>query len=520
MEYDKYYLEYSSALQDITEVNSSFDAARLQIAYVGDNRNKTSISKQAFEKAVPTMFNCPVVAHYMREEDEIGSHDIEWVDEGNNDYKLVNITQPVGVVPESAKWNWEKVREEDGSIHNYLCTDVLLWKRQEAYQNIKENGVTKQSMEIKVNHGEMVDGYFEIDDFEFEAFCLLGDSVTPCFESAALFSFAKKEFETQYTQMLAEFKAAFAETKEGDKENMLKKLLEKYSVAESDLEFEVKGLTDEELEAKFAEVYEKVEVEEPEVEPEVAPAEDKTEETFEEDEPEVEEPAANEEPEEETEEVVEEGYTLNSNLREELYEAVRTEKVHDEEYGDLIRYYIVDYDEAETMVYCVDCMDYKMYGFAYTLDGDNVTVNFDTKKRMKYEIVEFEGDPIDEPTNFSYGEFAAEIKANIKAEYAPLEEELSQFKAAKRSSELEAIYAQFDAVFTEGKYAEEYSELKEHADDYSLDELSEKVYSLYGRKNFETFSLKKEEKKNISVKIPEKSDERSSLYGDVEIGNK
>ena len=87
---------FSSALTDIVEKNPSFDAGKLRVAYTGKNRNNTFISKEAFERAVPSMFNVPVVANYMREEDEIGSHDGEWVKDKDGETKYVNLTQPVG----------------------------------------------------------------------------------------------------------------------------------------------------------------------------------------------------------------------------------------------------------------------------------------------------------------------------------------------------------------------------------------------------------------------------------------
>ena len=111
-------IEFSSALLDIAEVNSSFDIGKLRVAYTGKNRNNTFISKESFERAIPTMFNCPVVANYIREEEQIGSHDGEFVKDKDGNVKYVNITQPVGLVPESAQWNWENIND-NGVIHQY-----------------------------------------------------------------------------------------------------------------------------------------------------------------------------------------------------------------------------------------------------------------------------------------------------------------------------------------------------------------------------------------------------------------
>lgn len=47
------------------------------------------------------MYNKPVVANYIREDDAIGGHDAAIVRKDGSP-KMVNVTQPVGVVPESA----------------------------------------------------------------------------------------------------------------------------------------------------------------------------------------------------------------------------------------------------------------------------------------------------------------------------------------------------------------------------------------------------------------------------------
>ena len=202
-------MTYTSSLSNLCEVNSSFDAGILQVAYEGKNRNGSFISKESFERSIKTIYNCPIVCNYDRETNSIGAHDILLVRDENDTLQMVNATTPVGVVPESARYFWREITEDDGSVHNYLCVDVLLWKRQEAYKKIKEDGITAESMEISVKDGRMQDGFFVIDDFEFTAFCLLG-SAEPCFESASLAMFSMDSFEQQYEEMMQDFKAAFS----------------------------------------------------------------------------------------------------------------------------------------------------------------------------------------------------------------------------------------------------------------------------------------------------------------------
>lgn len=252
-------LVFNSALKNIMSCNESFDQGVLRIAYHGENRNGSYISKEVFEKCLPSMYNVPVVANYMRDDDMIGGHDIEIVRKDNFP-KMVNITHPVGVVPESASNWWELVTEEDGAIHEYLCTDVLLWKRQEAYEKIVSDGIVYESMEIKVKEDHLDNGMYVIDDFEFLAFCLLGNC-EPCFESASLATFSSDAFTSELYAMLEEVPMATRNYLEGVTNKLVNKklkLVEKYGLTLDDLDFELAAYTIDEVEDKLAAIRERL----------------------------------------------------------------------------------------------------------------------------------------------------------------------------------------------------------------------------------------------------------------------
>lgn len=500
-------IEFSSALLDVVERNPSFDMGKLRVAYTGRNRNNTYISKDAFEKAIPTMFNCPVVANYNRKKEEIGSHDGEFIKTKDGETKYVNITEPVGLIPESAQWNWETV-EDDGVLHQYLCTEVVLWKRQEAYEKLKKDGVTKQSMEIEVTDGEMLDDYYDIKDFCFTAFCLLG-TAEPCFESAALFTFSEREdFKAQYTEMLKEFKLAFAsagniDEKEGKENLKLNELLEKYSISEEDLTFEIEGLSDDELEAKFAEEFEQKK-DDTDSDPVEDPEDDDTE--NEPDEPEVEEAEVvdneDNEPGEESE-VTDEGgenedaeggvgedFALNSQIREGLHDAICSAEQVETEWGSYSRYWMVDYDEDIQEVFFIDSFDGKLYGCEYTHDGDDMIIDLETIKRKKYSIVDYiEGseqkfemfDLVNE-----FGEKYGELQVN-KEEFDRLKEFESDILSEKRKSDEEALFAKFEEKLKDN---EEFKALKEKAGEFDLAVLEKELFALVGKVDF-SLSLKK-----------------------------
>lgn len=210
-------LNYSMDFYDYGEyINPSFAKAKCAIAYVGDNRNKSSISKDTFDKAIPSLKNVPIVGNYDAKKNKFGSHDVEIKKDKDGNLMFINLTVPFGVVPESAK-QWYETKEVNGVEKEYLCTDVILWKRQYGYDHLKEVDSVSQSMEIDIHdYSVRDDGYIDINDFNFEALCML-ESAEPCYENAqvALFSDDKNikvdtssfdKFKLAYSQMINELK--------------------------------------------------------------------------------------------------------------------------------------------------------------------------------------------------------------------------------------------------------------------------------------------------------------------------
>lgn len=177
-------LDFVARLKEVEELNPSFATGLMRICYHGKNKNGSIIPKKTLEAAIPTFFNCPIVARYNRKTDKIGQHDMELVVK-NGKLNLIPATQPVGVVPTNNMYFWENVEEEDGSTHEYLVMPVVLWKRQEAVAHIIEAEAVAQSMECVFDEVHEEDGETVVDKLTMQAFCLL-ESAKPCFESAAV----------------------------------------------------------------------------------------------------------------------------------------------------------------------------------------------------------------------------------------------------------------------------------------------------------------------------------------------
>lgn len=461
---------FSSGISGITERNSSFDSGVLRVCYTGRNRNNSFISKETFERCMPSIYNCPIVCRYDRETDTIGSHDMELVTDKDGRMRIVNVTHPVGIIPESANFWWEEI-EDDSGLHEYLCVDALLWKRQEAYKKIKEDGITDESMEISVKEGEMLDGVYVIKRFEFTAFCLLG-TAQPCYESASLEMFSRDDFKAQLAEMMQEFKESFTSVQssnevvihpqnnsEGGDEVLEQKnaLMAEFGLTAEQLDFNLEDFTVEELRAKFEEM------KNPTSDPAADPAE----------------PTNN--------------FALAEQFREELINALSTETV-ETCFGTMTRYWYVDYDNDASEVYCYDTEDWKLYGFTYSMNGDNVTINFAEKKRKKFSIVDFdEGEQtaafaavfaaVTEKFNESNTQWeqkyqtASDTISSMESELGTLRQFKTDTEDAIAKGERDEVFAQFEDLVG----VEAFENLREHCTEYSVEDLEEKCFAIRGR---------------------------------------
>lgn len=514
------HLEYESSLSQICAINSSFDKAKLRIAYTGKNRNGSYISKQTFIDYLNTIYNCPVVCNYNRAEDSIGGHDIELVVKDNGDMRLVNVTTPVGVVPESASPYFETVIEDDGTEHEYLCTDILLWRRQEAYDKICRDGTVSESMEITVKDGHQDKdlGAFVIESFEFTAFCLLGDDIPPCFESASVEMYSHSQFKAQMEQMMSDLRETFTMVNSPEQEidihseNSVKggkvlseeknALIAEYGINIDELDFSVDELSVDELREKFEQMK-----------------------TVEASHAESDEPA------------VEHGenFALEGQFREELIEAIEGAETIEMWYGECPKYWFHDYDTEVMEVYAFDCEDWKLYGFTFSMNGDVPVIDFASKKRMKFAVVPFDEGEQAEPFATAFTKAEEQFNACVSEwsekyqtaaqEITGMKDELDtlrQFKAdtekaqqdAARMVELEEVFADFEDLAG----VEEFEALRDNNSDMAADEVREKCYAIRGKRMPVKFAF---EQKSTKI-IVDKTTAMDEPYGGafVRYGNR
>lgn len=248
-----------------------------KVCHAGENRNMSSISKSNLEKYKNTINYRPVLASIVTSPDDpsvldFNSHDIEIDDNGNPIY----IEKQVGCF--TADESFLQYDEENDKT--YLMAHAVIPEEYTAASDIiRRKGGTKVSCEIAIDTMQYNEdsGILDIIDFSFIGVCLLGDHVTEGMAGARADIESMAEFSAENNSVVAnvEFNKVMVETlsklnkaldrfnnindsnKKGGENamNKLDTLLEEYGLDKSEVEFETEGLSDEDLEAKFVEVY-------------------------------------------------------------------------------------------------------------------------------------------------------------------------------------------------------------------------------------------------------------------------
>ena len=479
---EKKSIVYAASISALEEINQSFSRGKMKIAYHGRNNNGSHISKEAFEASLSSVYNRPIVAHYISETDSIGGHDVAFVKNEDGLY-MYNVTEPVGVVPESASTWWEWVEEVDGTMHEYLCCDILVWKRQQAYAHLEDNRITDESMEIEVvsrhydENGEM-----HIDLFEFTAFCLL-ERDRPCFPSAGIELFSLDQCREQFSLMMEDFHKEFSQvitasaddidnqffSKGGDREMNIEEMMVQYGLSAEDVTFETDGLDQAELEMRFAQLRDAKQnnVSEAEQEPET---------------PAIEAELPVVEPEQQQ-------FSLTvEQFMSELFSVLHVEQVDDPWFGGTMpRYWYADCDMQSGMVYAYDSADDKLYGYPFAMNGDNVVVDFAAGKRMKLQYVEFDEGTSDTMV-FSCMRDLAQI---CKVKFDAVNEEksaLEKFKADTLREKLQAEQQRVFAAFEDLSGNDRFDALRANCGDMTAEELEDKCFAIRGRLSTQKFS--------------------------------
>ena len=208
---------------NINSISPLISQCEIKVLYVGQNRNRSFISKEVAAKMAETLPGSPIVGMYVDNKEDFLDHGERITIDGEG-IKFEDMTKPYGFVAPDAKIWFQEFEDTDefGNkiIREYLMTTGYLWTGQyEECKRIIEEG-NPQSMKL---NGETLKGhwstdtnsgieFFIINDATFENLCILGKDVEPCFEGADITApklsseFSNENFMKSLFSMMEELK--------------------------------------------------------------------------------------------------------------------------------------------------------------------------------------------------------------------------------------------------------------------------------------------------------------------------
>ncbi len=445
-------------LKQYEKEDERFIKIKIWLMHTGVNLNGSSFSKEAVESAIPSLANTPILSFI--EENSVGEQDFSdhrmvLHRSENGDLSIKYLGQAVGVIPENNNAHWEKRVADKGEELEYLVVEGLMWtKWDDPIDIMNRKKTTAQSMELAENYTGFFDkdGIFHFETFKFFGACLLGDDVSPAMVNSTVeLQFSNQDMQNTIENKLQEFNTLFSNKGGTSVEDVKQEFEEVTETTETEVVDTIEGQVDEVTEETFEQVEETVE------------NVDETTETVE-----VQEDFEVKKVEEKEETTTDFALTHNQ-IESQLRQALSTEKYIDR-WGDSCRkYWYVDRTDSQVIVENTQ-EGYQLYSFDYVINGDNVTINFETGKKVKIEYVPFEGESI---------AFTSNIE-RFESEKSSITSELELLKSYKRQREEQDLTSKFADKLSE----EEIKEVFDSSKDFSLDLIEEKLLAKFGKKNF------------------------------------
>ena len=475
----------------------------LKVCHTNTNRNGSHISTENMEKAMPTLKYRPILAYIHELEDgtkDFYAHNMEIVEHEDGETEITYIEKQVGCFTADDPWLKYDKENDKTYVHAYA---VIPEGYTEAADIIRRKGGTKVSCELIINElsYNAKEKYLDLTDFIFGGCTLLG-----CDEQgneigegmlgarADISDFCHKEpvytFQDKMIEVLDKLNSTLSnfnnnsEEKGCDTMNKFEELLAKYHKEASDITFETEGLSDDELEAKFAEMFEDEE-----------PKNDDGEGA------DNGEGEGDNDPEPITTEEEACGKKKKKcSIDENGNMSVSFEISHEDIRGALFNLLDI-YEEEDNEWYWITNVydDYfifenwdgnKLYKQSYSIDGDNVTLSGDRQEMFKMILTESEKLAIDK----------------MREDYSALEAKYNELKTFKDNYEAAELKAKKDEIFTRSEYSvlaedEAFKALVADAEKYSVDEVEAKAKAIFADYVIKTgtFSAKDDGEKKPKV---------------------
>lgn len=510
----------------------------LKVCHTQTNRNGSHISDANMEKAMPTLKYRPILAYIHELEDgtkDFYSHNMEVVEEEDGEAKINYIEKQVGCF--TADDPWLKYDEENDKTYVHAFA-VIPEEYTETADIIRRKNGTKVSCELVINElaYNAKEKYLDLTDFYFGGCTLLGcdergneigegmlgsraDIADFCHKEP-IFTYQDKMIEIleKLNTTLSNFNNSKNDQKGGSAMNKFEELLAQYGIVAEDVTFEVEGLSDEELEAKFKEVFD--EESDDGVEGGVNDGDDGDGENDDDDNDDGDDDDDNDTSGEGDSIAIansnEDGSfeSKKSYATDDNGNVTITFEISHEDIRGALNSLICVYDEEDNDWYWVTNVynDYfifenwfgdKLYKQSYTVDGDNVALSGDRQEMFKMILSESEKLAIEK----------------MREDYSALETEYNELKTFKDNYDAAQLKAEKDAILESVEYAEikesdEFKALIADADKYSVEELKVKADLLFAASMKKKFAVETEkvEKHSVGMNLNAKPSKKKQAY--------
>lgn len=465
---------------------------KVKIFHTGKNRNKSFISKENTEKYMSSIKNRPLLAYIHQLPDgsyDFKQHDRRTIVNADGEEEIEYLESPIGHFTNDDPWLEEDKKKKDR--YYVLGKAVVYEEYTKACEILKNKNGSDCSVELEIQDFsfDAKSKTLNIESFFIKGVTLLGskinvktgkvEKVLPGMEGA------KVTLEDFMSNTSSDGCFENNEQKGGNEDmNKFEELLAKYNKTAEDIDFDYADMSDEELENKFAELFEDAGAEEgaeDTVESTEVPAEGTQAST-------TETTVSTEELEPAEEVVVDDEEGKKSEKKKSVL------SVNELENGDLQVSFALSHDAKRGKIYkalskiendpdftgWLDLLtvydnyfiarictrnDDELFGQRYEFDANDNLVLIDEPYQVHAEFL----------TNDEYAALN-EMRSN----YSAMVSELETYKLNEARQSKEDVLIK-DETFSQYLDEEEFKELKASMDKYSLDEFKEKADSAYGK---------------------------------------
>lgn len=492
---------------------------KLQACHTGINRNKSNISIESMTAALPSFSNRPILGYIHQLDDgtwDFYSHNAEIVKDKDGNTEVEYLEVPVGIIPESCN---AKIVHDELKEKSYVNVNGYIFEEySKAAEILRAKGTSKVSVELAIEDmsWNLDEDCLNIDSFYFMGITILGrdeegtiieegmagSNITLGSFSQEKNSFIPNDLQLKMVETLTKLNDAldrFNNTNDSDEKggydtmDKFNELLELYGLTEEDIDFEVDGLSDEDLEAIFVEKFGNAE-------------EFKKEGNNVNDEGKPESAPNTDEPKDDFSENKKSKCSVNTETG-----SVEFALSFDDIRMALYNLLIASMDEYSYGWICETYDDHFVYqkeSYANGYEAHYYKQNYSKDG----ENISFSGEPVEVFTEF--------VTESEKTALDMIRSQYEELKAFKENAEKQELKVQKDAILESAEYAEiqdsdEFKTLVADAEKYSVDEIKVKADLIFAAAIKKKFNFEAESNKtphSVSMNFNAKPNKKKQAY--------